>query len=896
MDPAVRGATRTVCWRSYATTPIFSVQPFLPDAMDPIQQQLQQALDGTYRIERELGGGGMSRVFLSTELAFERPVVLKVLPPELATGVSVERFKREISVAARLQHAGIVPLLSAGIADGLPWFSMPFVDGMSLRARLTQGEMPIADVMRTMRDVASALAYAHGKGVVHRDIKPENILLSEGNAVVSDFGVAKALLDAGDVTGSTLTSVGVALGTPAYMAPEQIAGDSRTDGRADVYSLGVVAYEMLSGHNPYAGRSPQATMAAHMTETPARIELARPATPAALAELVHRCLAKSAADRPQSAIAVVHALDAMATPTSTAPMHAGSAVAYPATSRRTLRVAAIVTGLLVLIGGGWYASHRGGSSPLNPRRIAVAPCEDLTGDPTLAKVGLITADYLTRQIVQTDSVDVVSGTTVAMVVGDSQAAQGDIVRRLAATTHAGSVITCTITKFGDSLRVQANIVDAATGSIKRALEPGVGPVSDPIAAVDALRERLLGSLVSGDLAKRVVAGAQPPKYSAYLSFIDGTRRFTRDRDYKGAQSLFAKAIELDSTFAAAYEMLAVSHSNRGEWENAERIVALFAERRSQLSALERTRLDWLQANLRGDEEGMVRAMRQTLTQDSSPQWLYVFGLHSNNVLRPADALPALLVADSGMTAMGWWQQATVTATSHHLLGDHDGELARFERARKDFPNERQIVSRELWALAGLHASERGLALLDTLLRGIVHPDSVAGMSVAYSGAQEFMAHGDSVTAIRMTSMGLEWARAHPTLKPTNARHFHEGRLWAQVGNLDSAHTKFERAAARDTNLEYGGWLGLVEARLGHASRAAAIADSLGAINGKWSRGSEQFWRGAILGALGRKDEAMALLKQGANRGLPMSYWHANTPLASMRGYAPFEAMIKPQQK
>jgi len=194
----------------------------VPDLRD----QLQHTLGASYTLERELGGGGMSRVFVAEDTSLGRSVVVKVLPPEMASGVSIERFKREISVAARLQHPHIVPLLSAGEAGGLPYFTMPFVEGESLRARLTRGEeITVKEAVHLLREVASALAYAHRKGVIHRDIKPENVLITEQHAVVTDFGVAKAISAATQADGDGLTAVGVALGTPAYMAPEQVAGD-----------------------------------------------------------------------------------------------------------------------------------------------------------------------------------------------------------------------------------------------------------------------------------------------------------------------------------------------------------------------------------------------------------------------------------------------------------------------------------------------------------------------------------------------------------------------------------------------------------------------------------------------------------------------------------------------
>jgi serine/threonine protein kinase len=287
-----------------------------------LQQQLQDTLGDAYILERELGGGGMSRVFLALESALGRRVVVKVLLPELAAGVSVDRFRREIQLAAQLQHPHIVPLLSAGEADGLPYFIMPFVTGESLRARVTrEGELPIAETVRIMRDVVSALAFAHARGVVHRDIKPDNVLLSGGVAVVTDFGVAKAVsASAEHAAVGDLTSLSVALGTPAYMAPEQATASPQTDHRADIYALGAMAYEMLTGSPPFSGRSPQAVLAAHVVEEAPPVELRRPAVPPMLANLVRECLAKRPADRPQAAADVMYTLDAIATPTGgTAP-------------------------------------------------------------------------------------------------------------------------------------------------------------------------------------------------------------------------------------------------------------------------------------------------------------------------------------------------------------------------------------------------------------------------------------------------------------------------------------------------------------------------------------------------------------------------------------------------
>jgi serine/threonine protein kinase len=274
------------------------------------QQRLQAALAADFRIERELGGAGMSRVFVATELALGRRVVVKVLPPDLAAGVNVERFRREIQLAAQLQHPHIVPLLAAGDDAGLLWFSMPYIDGESLRGTLTrQQRLSARDVVRILHDVVDALAYAHASGVVHRDIKPDNILTSGMHALVTDFGVAKALSVASPLQGGTTT--GMAIGTPAYMAPEQLAADPAADHRVDLYAVGLLAYELLTGKAPFTGSSPQATLAAQLTKVPAPPHLSFSDIPEPLSALIMHCLEKDAAKRPQSAQALLTELDAL---------------------------------------------------------------------------------------------------------------------------------------------------------------------------------------------------------------------------------------------------------------------------------------------------------------------------------------------------------------------------------------------------------------------------------------------------------------------------------------------------------------------------------------------------------------------------------------------------------
>jgi hypothetical protein len=314
---------------------------------------LQSALSPSYTLERELLGGGMSRVFVATDVSLGRKVVVKVLPPELSAGVNHERFRREIQVAAQLQHPHIVPLLSAGEQGTLIWYTMPYINGHSLRDAIARGEhFSIRRVVRLMREVAEGLDYAHGLGVIHRDIKPGNVLIQGSHALVTDFGVSKAISAA--MPHSGYTSAGTAIGTPAYMAPEQIAADPAADHRMDLYALGLLGYELLTGKVPFKEASPQQTMAAQLTRDPEPVERVRADVPPALAALIRQLLAKAPDDRPASASEVVAALDAL-------PLASGeSAPIRPLRPASQARVAGVLLAGLAVVFAAWVMGQRRG--------------------------------------------------------------------------------------------------------------------------------------------------------------------------------------------------------------------------------------------------------------------------------------------------------------------------------------------------------------------------------------------------------------------------------------------------------------------------------------------------------------------------------------------------------
>jgi eukaryotic-like serine/threonine-protein kinase len=544
-----------------------------------LPEQLQRALADRYRLERELGRGGMATVYLAHDLRHDRSVALKLLHPDLAQALGPERFQREIKLAARLQHPHILTVHDSGDAAGNLWFTMPFVEGESLRDRLRrEPQFPVDDALRIATDTARALEYAHQHDVIHRDIKPENLLLTkDGSTLVADFGIARALSEGGD----QLTQTGMSVGTPAYMSPEQAAGDRHLDARTDVYSLATVLYEMLAGEPPFTGPTVQAIIAKRMSGDVPRVRRVRPSVPEYVEQAITRALAPVAADRFPSAAEFARALlPSVATPiaTPTVPLaSAGRGSRSPTTRFRAPRripVAAITLGLGVLIGLGvlfaWRRSHADGDSS-GAKLLAVLPFENL-GDSADAYFADGVANELRTKLSQIQGLQVIARSSSNEYKGTTKTQQ-QVARELGVDYLLTATVQWDKGMSGPSrVRVTPELVD---------VRPGHAPKTRWAQPFDAAMTNVFE--VQADIAGRVAQAMNValsdntkhelavmptqnlPAYEAFLRGEAASQGMTivaaspgvgAPPSLRQAIAAYEQAVALDSTFIQAWAQLA----------------------------------------------------------------------------------------------------------------------------------------------------------------------------------------------------------------------------------------------------------------------------------------------------------------------------------------------------
>jgi serine/threonine-protein kinase len=502
--------------------------------IDPAR--LQDALGDRYHIERQLGRGGMAMVYLARDLRHERLVALKILHPELAATLGPERFLHEIRTAAALQHPHILPVFDSGNAAGQLWYTMPYVEGETLRRRLDrERQLPLDDTLRIATQVLGALEYLHSHDVIHRDIKPENILLEGDQAVLSDLGIARAIHAAGE---DRITETGFTVGTPAYMSPEQAAADRDLDGRSDVYSMGIVLYEMLTGEPPFTGRTVQAIMARRLTEAPRPIHLTRDSVPADLEQAALKALARAPADRHKTAGAFASALDQKPTTSTRA---AGS---RPGRKRVAAALAVVIAAVIV---AGVLRSRPNANPELDASLIAVAPFDVLDPQLGLWREGLV--DLLSRNLDGAGPLRTVSPTVIVRRWRGraDPVSAGDLGRR----TGAGLALYGSLLSAGrDSVRVRATLFDVRRNSPVEEWE--LAEVADRVDRLaDSLTFRLLRDLGRTRPVGSVrLASFGSSSLPAVKAFLQGEQHLRRS-NWDSALGYYERAIRLDSTFPLA---------------------------------------------------------------------------------------------------------------------------------------------------------------------------------------------------------------------------------------------------------------------------------------------------------------------------------------------------------
>lgn len=808
------------------------------------QPRFDEALADRYQLVRMLGRGGSATVYLARELKHDREVVVKVLHPEVAAHIGIQRFLGEVRFAARLAHPHILPLIDSGEANGVLYYVMPYLGGVTLRDRLEKGErFPLRETVTLLRDIADALTAAHAQGIVHRDLKPENVLCAGSHAYLLDFGIARHE----EPGGIQHTIEGMVVGTIGYMSPEQAAGKP-LDVRSDLFAWGVLAREMLTG------------------EPPLSASRALAGVPPALAKLVRQTLRERPADRPRSAREILERLEALLAPRP----HRSRGRAYAA-----IGASAVAAALLWYVGIGVGVDDE---DPL-PQPVAVAPLVNETGDTSLAIWGRMAADWLTQGLHETGLVQVVPWSSARQAWEHlAEQASGSPVppSTFANELGAGVVVSGTYYMAGEDVGFRLDVMNARRNRLIGSLPAIVVPRDSFHAAVREARDRLMG-FVALRLDARLAAQAgmtlRPPTFDAYRAFDRGLASYNR-QDYAPAAAEFRAAWTADTAFIPALIHAAMAHWNRDELTWTDTLVAMAAARRERMSEYDQLQVDYLAALLASDGERAVAAGRRAVAIAPESRAAYNLGRDLVAMDRAAEGRAVLEAIDPDRGMMkGWPSYWTQLAHARHLVGDVAAELEAARQMRRRFPESRVALVLEARALAarGRAGELDSLLAVSATLPANAYWSHAAALVVA---GEELYVHGDTTTGRRNLERAVEWLERELRADPGRREH----RYWLGSALYDLA--RWREAAAVFAKLhrdfpdrsQYRGLDALGRARLGDHARASALLGD----PPRAARGEHTTFRARLAAIRGDTAAARALRLQAKGEVSPGYAWlHAS---------------------